>query len=254
MNSLLVAVVALVCLLAGALLGMALRARLPAHHLSQDTTDVIKLATGLMATLAALVLGLLIFSANADRHTVESEYNEALASAALLDRYLAAYGQDTQEARELLRHFLVRRFQARWPGDDFGPQEPAVAPNRNELVEMEQRILRLAPRDDAQKWCQSQALQLANELAQTRWLLTFQLAGISLPMPTLIVLIAWNTVIFTSFGLFVKMNPTIVVALFVSALSVAVAFFLILDLNSPFTGLIHISSAAAHATLEVLGK
>ena len=254
MNSLLVAVVALACLLAGALLGMALRARLPEHHLGEDTTDVIKLATGLMATLAALVLGLLIFSANADRRTVESEYNEALASAALLDRYLAAYGQDTQEARELLRHFLVRRFQARWPGDDFGPQKPAAAFNRSELVEMEQRILRLAPRDDAQKWFQSQALQLANELAQTRWLLTFQLAGISLPMPTLIVLIAWNTVIFTSFGLFVKMNPTIVVALFISALSVAVAFFLILDLNSPFTGLIHISSAAAHATLEVLGK
>ena len=253
MNSLLVAVVALGCLLAGALLGMALRARLPEHHLRQDTTDVIKLATGLMATLAALVLGLLIFSANADRHTVELEYNEALASAALLDRYLAAYGPDTQEAHELLRHFLVRRFQARWPGDDFGPQKPE-ARNHNELVEMEQRILRLAPRDDAQKWFQSQALQLANELAQTRWLLTFQLAGISLPMPTLIVLIAWNTVIFTSFGLFVKMNPTIVVALFVSALSVAVAFFLILDLNSPFTELIHISSAAAHATLEVLGK
>ena len=126
--------------------------------------------------------------------------------------------------------------------------------NRNELVEMEQRILRLAPRDDAQKWFQSQALQLANGLAQTRWLLTFQLAGISLPMPTLIVLIAWNTVIFTSFGLFVKMNPTVVAALFISALSVAVAFFLILDLNSPFTGLIRISSAPAHATLEVLDK
>ena len=90
MNSLLVAVVALGCLLGGALLGMALRARLPEHHLGQDTTDVIKLATGLMATLAALVLGLLIFSANADSRTVESEYNEALASAALLDHYLSA--------------------------------------------------------------------------------------------------------------------------------------------------------------------
>ena len=254
MNSLLVAVVALACLLAGALLGMALRARLPEHHLGQDATDVIKLAAGFMATLAALILGLLIFSANADRRTVESELNGALASAALLDRYLAAYGQDAQEARELLRHFLVRRFQARWPGDDFGPQEPAAAPNRDELVEMEQRILRLAPRDDAQKWFQSRALELANGLALARRLLTFRLAGISLPMPTLIALIVWITAIFTSFGLFVKINPTVIVALFVSALSVAVAFFLILDLNSPFTGLIHISSAPAHAILEVLDK
>ena len=254
MNSLLVAVVALACLLAGALLGMALRARLPEHHLGQDATDVIKLAGGFMATLTALILGFLILSANADRRTVESEFNETLASAALLDRYLAAYGQDTQDVRELLRHFLVRRFQARWPGEDFGPQEPAAAPNRNEVVEMEQRILRLAPRDDAQKWFQSQALQLANGLALARRLLIFQLAGISLPMPTLIALIVWSTAIFTSFGLFVKMNPTVVVALFVSALSVAVAFYLVLDLNSPFTGLIHISSSAAHTTLEALGK
>ena len=254
MSSLLVAVVALACLLAGALLGMALRARLPERHLGEDTMDVIKLAAGFMATLAALILGLLIFSANADRRTVESELNGALACAALLDRYLAAYGQDTQEARELLRHFLVGRFQARWPGDDFGPQEPAVAPNRNELVEMEQQILRLAPRDDAQKWFQSQALQLANGLALARRLLAVRLQGISLPMPTLIALIVWITAIFTSFGLFVKINPTAIVALFVSALSIAVAFYLILDLNSPFTGLIHISSAPAHAILEALDK
>lgn len=254
MNSVLVAVVALACLLAGALLGMALRVRLPEHHLGQDATDMIKLAAGFMATLSALIVGLLIFSANADRRTVESEFNGALANAALLDRYLAAYGQDTHEVRELLRHFLVRRFQARWPGDDFGPQEPAEAPNRSALVEMEQRILRLAPRDDAQKWFQSQALQLANGLAQTRQLLTYQLAGNSLPMPTLIVLIFWIAAIFTSFGLFVTINPTVIVALFVSALSVAVAFYLILDLNGPFTGLIHISSAPAHAVLDALDK
>jgi hypothetical protein len=129
-----------------------------------------------------------------------------------------------------------------------------VAPNRNELVEIELRILRLAPRDDAQKWFQSQALQLANGLALTRRLLTVRLQGISLPMPTLIALIVWITAIFTSFGLFVKINPTVIVALFVSALSIAVAFYLILDLNSPFTGLIHISSAPAHAILETLDK
>ena len=189
MNSLWVAAIILICLLTGALLGMALRARLPEHHLGQDTTDVIKLATGLMATLAALVLGLLIASANADRRTVDGEFNQTLASAALLDRYLAAYGQDTQECRELLRHSLVRRFQARWPGDDFGAQVPAMALNRNELVELEQQILRLVARDDTQKWFQSQALLLANGLAQARGLLTYQLAGNSPPMPILIVLI-----------------------------------------------------------------
>ena len=113
MSSLWVAAIVMACLLAGALLGTTLRARLPEHHLSQESTDVIKLATGLMATLAALVLSLLISSANTAHNTVASAVDQTIASAALLDRYLAAYGPDTGEARELLRHAMVRRAQAR---------------------------------------------------------------------------------------------------------------------------------------------
>src|SRR5215467_12805709 len=87
---------------------MTLRAKLPAHHLSEDSIDVIKLATGLMATLAALVLSLLISSANTAHNTVASAVDQTIASAALLDRYLAAYGPDTGEVRELLRHAMVQ--------------------------------------------------------------------------------------------------------------------------------------------------
>ena len=254
MNSLWIAAIVVACLLAGALLGTMLRAKLPEHHLSQDSMDVIKLATGLMATLAALVLGLLISSANTAHNTVASAVDQTIASAALLDRYLAAYGQDTQEARELLRHAMVRRAQVRWPGEDFGPPEPPIPTNRNELVELEQRVLHLVPRDDSQKWFQGQALQLANELAQARSLLITQLQGSDLPVPILIVLIVWTTAIFISFGMFVRMNATVIIALSISALAVAAAILLILELNSPFTGLIHVSSAPAHALLAVLGN
>jgi hypothetical protein len=113
MNTLWIAAIVVACLLAGALLGTTLRARLPEHHLSHESLDVIKLATGLMATLAALVLSLLISSANTAHNTVASGVDRSIASAALLDRYLAAYGQETQAARELLRHAMVRRAQAR---------------------------------------------------------------------------------------------------------------------------------------------
>jgi hypothetical protein len=85
----------------------------------------------------------------------------------------------------------------------------------------------LAPRDDAQKWFQAQALQLANELAQARSLLITQLQGNDLPIPLLIVLIVWTTAIFTSFGMFVRMNSTVTIALSVSALAVAAAILLI---------------------------
>src|SRR5262249_53400957 len=165
-----IALIVVGCLMAGAFVGMALRRVLPREHLSQDTIDVIKLATGLMATLAALVLGLLISSASTAHNTVKSEYVQSLASIVLLDRYLAAYGADAQDTRILIRHMTVRRFQARWPDDDFGPQEPTGSANGSDLVDLEQRIIRLQPRDDSQKWFQSQALQLANGLAEVQWL------------------------------------------------------------------------------------
>lgn len=254
MNSLWIAAMVVVCLIAGALLGTTLRAKLPERHLSQESLDVIKLATGLLATLAALVLGLLISSANTERSTVVRVVDETVASAGLLDRYLAAYGQDTQEARELLRQIVVRRAQVRWPAEDFGPPEPPIASNRNEWVELAERVLKLAPRDDAQKWLQNQALALANGLAVTQGLAISQLLGNELPMPLLFVLVVWTTAIFISFGIFVRMNLTVILALSISALAVAAAIFLILELNSPFTGLIHVSSASSHALLEVLGK
>ena len=128
MNSLWIAAIVVVCLMAGALVGMALRAKLPEHHLSQDSMDVIKLATGLMATLAALVLGLLISSANSARSTVVGVVDQSVANAGLVDRYLAAYGPDTQQARELLRHIVIWRAQVRWPAEDFGPPEPRYLP------------------------------------------------------------------------------------------------------------------------------
>ena len=253
MNSLWIAAIVVGCLVAGALIGTTLRARLPERHLGQDALDVIKLATGLMATLAALVLGLLISSANTARSSVVSVVDQSVANAGLLDRYLAAYGPDTREAREMLRHIVVRRAQVRWPAEDFGPPEPPLPSNRNDWVELAQRLLQLAPRDDAQKWLQGQALALANQLAVTQRLVISQLQGNDLPTPLLIVLIVWTTAIFISFGIFVRMNVTVIIALSVSALAVAAAIFLIHELDSPFTGLIQVSSASTHALLAVLG-
>jgi len=254
MNSLWIAAIVVVCLMAGALVGMALRAKLPEHHLSQDSMDVIKLATGLMATLAALVLGLLISSANSARSTVVGVVDQSVANAGLVDRYLAAYGPDTQQARELLRHIVIWRAQVRWPAEDFGPPEPPIPSNRNDWVELAQRVLQLAPRDEAQKWFQGEALQLANALAVSQGIAISQLLGNDLPTPLLIVLIVWTTAIFISFGMFVRINSTVIIALTISALAVAAAIFLIHELGSPFTGLIQVSSASTHALLAVLGN
>jgi len=148
----------------------------------------------------------------------------------------------------------LQKFETRWPAEDFGPREHPTPAKAGELVNLEQAILGLAPRDETQKWFQSQALQLASGLAAVQWLLMNQELGDGLPTPILIVLTTWSTAIFISFGLFVKPNPTVITALSISALAVAGAMFLILELNSPFAGLMQVSPAPAHALLAVLSE
>jgi hypothetical protein len=254
MNSLAIFALAFLCPLAGVFVGMAFRRQLPEHHLSRDSTDVIKLATGLMATLVALVLSLLVSSANSFHGTVENEYKQALADTIQLDQYLEAYGPETREIRTLARHIVVQTFQRRWPDDDFGPKETARDMGREPLIDLERRILGLTPTDAAQKWFQSQALQLTHGLVGVRQLLSSAEAGRPLPPPILVVVLVCSAAIFASFSLFVQPNPTVVVALGVSALAVAGAVFLIVELNSPFGGLLQISSASAHATLGALTR
>ena len=99
----------------------------------------------------------------------------------------------------------------------------------------------LKPRDDSQRGLQSRALDLAETLLQTRWLV---LAGAesSVPLPFLVVLLFWLTVIFGSFGVFARPNAMVLAALFVCALSIGAALFLVLEMDSPFDGLIKVSA------------
>ena len=251
MNSLAITAITLVCLLAGAFLGMRVRAAVPGH-LTDEAIDVIKLTTGLMATLAALVLGLLISSANTTHNLVESEYRQALVNVVLLDRDLAQYGPETQDARAMLRHMFLRKAETVWPEEDFGPKEPASAGGEPIIEEVQRILLRLSPANEAQTWYRSRALEMVSQAQQLRWLLVSQEAAGTIATPLLVVLIFWTTAIFGSFGLLARINPTVLFALLVSALAVACAIFMLFELDSPFTGLIKISSGPARAALAVL--
>jgi len=252
--SLVVTVIVFVCLMAGAVGGMWLRVALPQHHLGSDSTDVIKLATGLMGTLAALVLSLLISSANSTHNAVESEYQQGLADIVRLNGNLADYGKETDEIRAQLRHAVAGSFQAIWPSEDFGPPEPAGAAIEKAIREIEKQILALAPESRAQTWFQTRALANLATVAQIRWVFVGQMRSHALPTLVLVVLILWTTAIFVSFGLLTKRNPTVFVSLTIAAAAVAGAIFLILELDNPFRGLIQISSAPAHMALALLGQ
>ena len=237
------------CVLGGGLLGLVIRKALPDEHLSADTKDIVKLVVGLIGTMAALVLGLLIASAKSSYDVRSGEVTQMSANVVLLDRVMAHYGPETKGARESLRGSVASAIDRIWPDD--GSRRAQVTPTTG-AEGFYDKILTLAPQNDAQRALQAQALALSMSLGQSRWLLAAQ--GGSIPMPFLLVLILWLTVILASFGLFAPRNTMVIFALFVCALSLSSAIFLILELDQPFEGLLRISSAPLRAALAQLGQ
>ena len=245
--------IAFACVFGGALLGMFLRGVLPEHHPSQDSKDVVKLGMGLLGTTAALVLGLLIASAKGSFDTQNTEVRQVAANIVLLDRALAQYGPETKDTRDLLRRSIAFRLAVTWPEDGSAPGRVATPETTPTVERIETEIRDLSPQNDGQRWLQSRALQILADLQQTRWLL-FGGAADATPMPFLVVLVCWITVIFVSFGLFAPPNGTVVTVLLVCALSIATSMFLIVEMGRPFEGFLKISSAPLQYTLSLLGR
>jgi hypothetical protein len=250
MGSVAVSSIVFACVSAGALLGILLRVILPEHQLSADSRDAVKLGMGLVGTMAALVLGLLTASAKTSFDMQSNELTEMSSKIVVLDRILAHYGPEAKATRDVLRSSVEQALDQMWPNERTGSQQLGVAPHSSEILY--DKIEGLSPKDDAQRSLQTRALNLVMALSQTRWLIYEQRAA-AISTPFLIVLVFWITVIFISFGLFAPLNATVGVSLLVSALSVSSAIFLILEMYTPYGGLIEVSSAPLRAALAQLG-
>jgi hypothetical protein len=251
MSSLAISLIVFACVFGGALLGMFIRAILPQHHLSSDSKDVVKLGMGIVATLSALVLGLLIASGKGSYDAQSSELTQMSAKVILLDRILAHYGPETKETRDLLRSSVAQILDQIWSKRSGGPSPLGASSSGAEILF--DKIQGLAPKDDRQRLLQAQAQGIVLDLGQMRWLQYAQ-KSTSVSMPLLVVLVFWLTTIFISFGLFAPANLTVLSGLFVSALSVSAAILLILELYTPYSGLIQISSAPLRDALTQLGR
>lgn len=244
-----------VCVFAAALFGMSLRARLPEHHLTEGAKEVMKLGTGLIATMTALVLGLVIATAKSSFEAQDEAVKHVALKILLLDHVLANYGTETKGIRQLLERTVAERVNAIWPDDRFERatlRAPDVAFTGQDI---EARILQLSPQSDVQRDLRSQALQIVGDIVQTRWLvLGGALGESSIPATFLVVVVIWLMIIFTSFGLFAPRNATIIATLLICSISVAASIFLILELDEPFEGLIRVSNAPVRYALSLLGR
>lgn len=253
MSSMAVSSIAFGCVFGGALLGMFLRGVLPEHHLNTDSKDVVKLGMGLIATMSALVLALLIASAKGSYDTQRSEVTQMSADIIQLDRVLVHYGPQAKPARDLERDLVMAGIASIWSERSFHTGELNSRTMKEKGGRFFDEIQQLSPQNDYQRSLMGQVLQISADLGHVRSLLLEQTGG-SIPMPFLVVLVFWLSMIFASFGLFAPANSTVIAVLFVCALSVAGAIFLILELDQPFAGLIRISDEPMRRALAILGQ
>jgi hypothetical protein len=249
-----VGLIVLACTFAGALLGMWLRTALPEHQFDAESRDTVKVGIGLIAMMTALVLGLVTASAKSSFDAVDAAVKQSATQVLALDRALARYGSDTSEIRNGLQRAVGARIDAIWPQGSSKPAslDPTRAGTMSRTEGLADAIRGLKPHDDSQRTLQARALDLAESLLQARWIVSTS-TGTSVPVPFLAVLLFWLTLTFASFGLFAPRNAMVVTVLFVCALSVGSAVFLVLELDGPFDGLLKVSADPlryAHAHLN----
>jgi hypothetical protein len=241
--------------LGGALLGMWLRSRLPEGHLDVESKDTVRLGVGLIATMTALVLGLVTASAKSSFDAVEAGIRQYAIDLLALDRALARYGSETGEIRSGLQRATGTRIDMIWGAGASGPirLDPIRAEPTIGAEALTDAIRGLSPRDEVQRSQQIRALELAETLLRARWL-AIVVSRTSIPIPFLVVLVFWLTLTFASFGLFAPRNILVVSVLFVCALSVASAVFLVLEMDGPFDGLIRVSADPLRRARDLLNR
>jgi hypothetical protein len=252
MESVTTAVITVAALCAGALVGSFLRHRLPGHHLRDDSKEVIKMASGMIATLVALVVGLLVSSAKSSFDDANDVITQAGAKAILLDRALRRYGPEATPIRTRMKEAIQSAVDRLWPKPGATQTGIAAIEHGTGMDEIQTMIEHLAPSDEAHRLIRTDALEICTDLVRSRWLLIEKTQS-SLPLPFLAILIFWLTVLFVSLGLLAPRNATTVVCLLVCAVSMAAAIVLLIEMDQPLEGLIKASPGPLLKALSVIG-
>jgi hypothetical protein len=253
LSALAISLLAAALMLAGASAGILLRRRLPHHHLNEHSKDVVRLGASLVATITALLLGLLITSAKGTYETQRSEVRQIASKLVLLDSQLKRYGPEAAAARDAQRRAMAPLIARIWGeraihSEAGAPYQPSV---EGDLVY--ETVEALNPQNDVQRSLKFRALSTLASITETRVRL-FEESEAGMPKALVAIVIVWLTLLFASFTLFSPINPTGAVVLAVIAVSASAAIFLVLELNQPFTGLLQISPDPLRDALGSLGS
>ena len=172
---------------------------------------------------------------------------------AQLDRILGIYGPEATPTRELLLQAVAAAHDSIWTQRGVQAQNLDPAEIRPQADRFIFALESLTAKTDVQQFAKAQALQLSQSIAQVRALM-FQQAHSGVSWPFLLALTFWLGVLFLGFGLLARFQMTVAVALLVGSLSVSAAVYLILELGTPYTGLIQLSDEPVRMVLAQMGQ
>ena len=233
-----VAPVIFLCLAAASLGALALQHRLPSRHREDDTQNVVRLIANFFVVMTSLVMGLMINSAKNTLESVDRNIHTFAASMIVLDRTLRHYGPDAGDARPRLHAYAQRAAHTALRDD------PLIADRASEnlLDDVAESLKRLSPRDTDQLALGQNARQQFQRLVELRWIIVGQAEG-TIPGPLVVMLVAWLVLIFASYGYRAPRNGLVVTTFLLASLLFAGAFYLILDMDRPFSGPVQVSPA-----------
>lgn len=249
-----------VLLLGGTGLGILLRPLLPEEHRKHETVQLVQLVLGMLVTFGALVLGLLTASAKSSFDTATDDMRAYAADLIQLDGRLRDYGPDAEAARAALRTYTAAAIASTWPGEPVPvgnyPRIPGAHDGELEsarlgalLDTVGRDIARFAPRDRYQSVLAARLGDLFGRVRDTRWRLIEE-AHSTLSRPFFVMLTLWLIMIFLSFGLIAPHNALALVMIGLGAMSISSSVYVIVDLDTPFTGQIAIPSDSMRDALR----
>ncbi len=230
--------------------GLGLQRIVPVGHLGSDTKDSIRLASGLLVTMTALVLGMLVSTANTSYQQRKNDLAEMASKFVEVDRLLGSYGTEAAEARRELRNLAQSSLDRIW--SDRSTMDSSKNPKDNGRL-LYNQLETLKPDSATQLITKNSAITASMSLRHTYWLMFLSSEENSLSFPLLAIVVSWLVAIFVSFGLFAPRNGTSTASLVVCALAVSAAIFVIMAMYSPFSGFMKISSYPIRDALSQMG-
>jgi hypothetical protein len=255
--------VVLLVLVGSSALGLIVQPYLSEHHRSRETMELVRLVVAMLVTFTALVLGMLTTSVKSSFDKADSGMKGFAAELIQLDESLRQYGGEAASAREQLRNYTAAVIASIWfeevtPPSNYYPKglphgmsESLVLGDKLNQVGL--MIRQLEPQDAMHRQLVADCIQRFNRVTERRWQLIEDAGGvISVPFASVVIL--WLAIVFASFGLNAPRNALVCVTISIAAVSIASVIYLILDLDSPFTGVIAVSSHAMRGALAHLSR